>query len=84
MTNRKPAYAAPCPRCESTGRHQGGKCFQCHGRAFIALKSSKLMKTYQHGLTIDGKRHTLVTWGKDQAEAIQVAKNWMTHNGYTF
>jgi len=83
MNTHKKAYAAICTRCEGKGSHQGGKCFQCKGARIIGQKSSKTMKTFQHGLTIDGKRHTLVTWGRNLNEATRCAKIWMQENGIT-
>ena len=72
--SKKKEYPAICGRCEGSGTHQRGRCFQCHGNQLIMQKTSKVMKTYQHGITIDGVRKTFVTWGKDFNEAKRCAE----------
>jgi len=84
MTAQKKAYAAICHRCEGTGTHQRGRCYNCHGKRIVGLKSSTVMKTFQHTLTIDGQRKHLVTWGHNLAEATRCAEIWMDVNGYAF
>lgn len=81
MITHKKAYAAICTRCEGTGSHQGGRCFQCKGARIVGQKSSKVMKTFQHSLTIDGQRKSLVTWGRDLSEATRCAQIWMEKQG---
>jgi DnaJ-class molecular chaperone len=77
------SYPTICNRCEGKGNHQGGKCFQCKGARLIRQKTSKVMTTYQHVLTIDGQRKALVTWGRDLADATRCAEIWITKNGLT-
>jgi len=76
------AYPAICARCEGTGTHQRGICFQCKGAKLTRQKTSKIMKTFAHPVTIDGKKMQLVTWGRDLAEATKCAKIWFDKNGY--
>jgi DnaJ-class molecular chaperone len=83
MTQVKKAYLTICPRCDGKGHHQRGLCFQCKGDRLIRQKSSKVMTTFQHVLTIDGQRKGLVTWGRDLADATHCAKIWMAKNGLT-
>ena len=68
------AFPAICTRCEGTGTHQGGRCFKCRGSQVTMQKTSKVMRTFQHGITIDGVRKTFVTWGCDLAEATRCAE----------
>jgi DnaJ-class molecular chaperone len=78
----KKKYASRCPRCEGTGRHQGGRCYQCHGKMVIGLKSSKYQTLHTHSFKIDGKKHLLKTWGKDTADSWDVAKKHLSNMGY--
>ena len=82
MSNAKKAYPAICTRCDGKGNHQGGKCFQCKGSRLIKQKTSKVMKTFAHPVTIDGKKMQLVTWGRDLKEAVRCAEIWFDKNGY--
>lgn len=75
------AYPAICARCEGTGTHQRGLCFQCNGAKLTRQKTSKVMKTFAHVLTINGERKQLVTWGRNIKEATKCAEIWMAKNG---
>jgi len=79
MTNK---FAARCPRCEGTGRHQGGRCFQCKGKRVIGMKSSKIQKLFKHTFKIDGENRSMITWGKNVDDSFDVALIWLDEQGF--
>jgi hypothetical protein len=56
-------------------------CFQCKGEQVIMQKTSKTMKTFKHGISIDGVRRSLVTWGRNMNEAKKCAEIILLKHG---
>ena len=79
LNESKKKYATRCPRCEGTGRHQGGRCFQCHGKGVIGQKSSKSEKLFRHKVKVGGKDQHIIAWGKDADDSWDVARTHLTN-----